>query len=231
MFEYFGEKKFVNPYVARTSEYAPWIFNEEAAAKCRGTWQNVFATKNPVHVEIGTGNGSHFATYAAAHSQVSVVGFELKYKTLVQSIAHARRRGCDNARMIKADARPIGEFFADGEVSKFMIYFPDPWPKLRQQKNRLLNTEFFNNAYKALKDGGEFEFKTDHPGYFEFATDQAQRSKFHMDFYTENLHKSEKAPANFVTHFESLFLRKGQPIYYFLLKKDEAREKRERLVN
>lgn len=214
------ERKNINPYVHMIEDYSDWVLMDHQARDVRGQWnRKIFTTSKPLDVEIGTGNGFHFAHYAKQNPERSLVGFEIKFKTLVQSIARARREGCENARMIKGDAQRLSDYFDDGEVQKLMIHFPDPWPKLRQQKNRLLNKMFFSEAYRVLAKGGVLEFKTDHYGYFQWATQQATQSDFLMTFYTEDLHNSFVSETNFVTQFESLFLRKAQPIFFFSLKK------------
>jgi len=214
------QRNFVNPYIGRVNEYSDWILSNDEAEAARGSWRRQLGTEAPLHVEIGTGNGFHFAHYAQTNPQLAVVGFEIKYKTLVQSIARARRFGCKNARMVKADAKKLTSYFAPGEVDKLIVHFPDPWPKARHGANRLMHASFFREAFTVLKDGGAIEFKTDHLGYFRFATQQVAMSPFTMSFYTENLHRSLVAEKNYVTQFESLFLRKGQPIYYFSLLKN-----------
>lgn len=207
---------FVNPYVQRMSQQNEWVFTEDRAKTQRGFWQK---KQQPLHVEIGTGNGFHFAHYSTQHPQVQLVGFEIKFKTLVQTIERARGLGADNVRMIKGDARSLGKYFAPNEVDKVMVHFPDPWPKRRQQKNRLMNGDFFRELTVVLKPGGCLEFKTDHPGYFQFAAFHAARSPLTMTHYTEDLHRSFKAANNFVTGFETFFLKKNQCIYSFTLHK------------
>ncbi len=212
---------FNNPYIRRMELQDDWVFSDEVARKSRGTWTQVIPNaNNAVHVEIGTGNGFHFAEYAKIHSDVAFLGFEIKFKTLVQSIERARDFGAQRARMIKADARRLSDFFAPEEVEKVIVHFPDPWPKRRQQKNRLLNKAFFRELEIVLKSGGEFEFKTDHFGYFLFAARNAAESQLTMVHYTEDLHHSFVAEDNFVTAFEALFLKKGQRIFSFKLRRD-----------
>ena len=70
-----------------------------------------------------------------------------------------------------------------------------------------------------MKPGAYVEFKTDHYDYFQWATQFFNKGPFEMVFYTEDLHNSCRAEENFVTHFETLFLKKRQPIYGCLLKK------------
>jgi tRNA (guanine-N7-)-methyltransferase len=212
---------FVNPYIRRMELQDDWVYTEEMAKAGRGQWsQKIPNARNAVHVEIGTGNGFHFAEYAKTRSDVAFLGFEIKYKTLVQSIERARDVGATRARMIKADARQLSQYFAPQEVEKVIVHFPDPWPKRRQQKNRLLNKAFFRELEVVLKTGGELEFKTDHYGYFLFAARNAAESQLTMVHYTEDLHHSFAAGENFVTAFEALFLKKGQSIFSFKLRKD-----------
>lgn len=216
-------RKFINPYIQKMADYGHWVLPEAQAKLSRGQWASgVFSNEKPVHVEIGTGNGTHFAHYAQKNPEVSLVGFEIKFKTLVQSISRARGHDCVNARMVLGSVKNLTEYFAPQEISKLIIHFPDPWPKLRQRKNRLMSADFLNSAYTVLKPGGVLEFKTDHYEYFLSAAGQIRHSPFTVLAYTEDLHRSSWATENFRTQFESLFLRRRQSIYYFSLRKDYA---------
>lgn len=207
----------INPYAKLFLDYKEWAYTEEEAQSLKDQWGEM--TEGPIHLEIGTGNGFHFEHYAEAHPQALVVGLEIKYKELVQTIRRARRVSLENVRMIKADAKGLGEIFQPKSLEKVMIQFPDPWPKRRHHKNRLLRTDFFNQLHDLIEDHGVIEFKTDHYGYFQWALKESQKSPWLLAHYTEDLHQSYLAKDNFVTHFESLFLKKGQPIYAFHLKK------------
>ncbi len=213
--------RFVNPYIRRMELQEDWVYSDETAKKNRGKWAQVVTGREvPVHVEIGTGNGFHFAHYAQTRPDVAFLGFEIKFKTLVQSIERAIDSGAKSARMIKGDASILSDYFAPQEVEKVIVHFPDPWPKRRQQKNRLLKLNFFRELETVLKTGGELEFKTDHYGYFLFAAREAMKSNLTLIHYTEDLHHSFIADENFVTAFEALFLKKGQSIFSFKLRKN-----------
>ena len=124
--------------------------------------------------------------------------------------------------MVLGPVKSLTEYFAPNEVEKIIIHFPDPWPKLRQQKNRLMQVPFLLSAFEVLQPGGVLEFKTDHYDYFCFARSQATKTPFTLTSYSEDLHQSLWAKENFKTQFESLFLRKHQPIFYFSLSKYEG---------
>jgi tRNA (guanine-N7-)-methyltransferase len=126
-----------NEYVqALLGEYSPWAFDEEKAPTLRGEWRQEFGAEadGALDLEIGTGNGFHFAWRAQQHPQRSLVGIELKYKPLIQTIRRARNNESENARMVRYNARLLRDLFADEELDNVFIHHPDPWPK-KSQKN------------------------------------------------------------------------------------------------
>lgn len=211
-----------NPYVELMyTEFKDWSFGENASDN-KGLWRDkVFScsVEVPVDLEIGTGNGTHFAQISEKYSERMFIGLELKFKTLVQSIRRAVRAGCTNARMARYRAEGVCELFASEEINNVYIHFPDPWPKKRHNKNRLIQTKFLNDLHSVMKPGGLLEFKTDDYDYFQWAMSYFNKSPFEIKFFSEDLHNSFRKDKNFVTHFESLFLNKKQPIFYCLLKK------------
>ncbi len=220
----FGKSNAVNPYVELMyGEFKDWAYDSNAT-DYRGLWRKeVFDCDNeaPLDLEIGTGNGTHFAHRAQECPNRCLVGLELKFKTAVQSIRRARSLGCRNARMVRYKAQAIGDLFAPAEVNDVYIYFPDPWPKVKQQKNRLIQKEFLSDLYSIMRQGSYLEFKTDDLPYFHWAVRLFFASSFEVIFYSEDLHASFRKDKNFITQFESLFMKKRQPIYYCRLQKQK----------
>jgi tRNA (guanine-N7-)-methyltransferase len=201
-------------------EFAEWVFNEEQAPKQRGLWRSgIFKTvdEHPLDLEIGTGNGYFFSHHANGHPERSLVGVELKYKPLVQSIRRAVRQGAKNARICRYDAWAIDELFDSGELNDIYIHFPDPWEKKKKWKHRLIDDEFWKVLHRLQRPGGIVDFKTDSLDYFEWAMERFRRSSFEILAETRDLHQSEWAPKNFVTHFEKFWVSKGLKINYVLL--------------
>lgn len=197
-------------------EYREWAFNEERAPQFKGKWRDeVFkvAPTHPLDLEIGTGNGYHFAHLAAKNPDRALLGIELKYKPLIQSIRRALRDGGKNARILRYDASLLDELFAAGELNNVYIHHPDPWPKKRGWKHRLIQDEFLEVLHRLMRPGSFVDFKTDSRDYFEWSIERFKRSKFEVTRETWDLHNSEWKDENFVTHFESLFIAKGQPIH------------------
>ena len=212
-----------NIYVqALLGEFSPWAFDEERAPEYKGKWREEFGLEpgQPLDLEIGTGNGFHFAWRAKENADRALVGIELKYKPLIQSIRRARANESENCRMVRYNARLINELFAEGELNDIFIHHPDPWLKKSQRKHRLIQADFLELMFALQKPGGEVEFKTDSEEYFDWALPLFDDSPYEILGSTRDLHNSEYASQNFVTQFESLFLRKGQPIYYARLKRN-----------
>ncbi len=213
---------FPNEYVkALLGEFSEWAFDEERVLAHKGAWRKQFGVseQTPMDLEIGTGNGYHFAWRAENHPERMLVGLELKYKPLIQSIRRALRAGCKNARMARYNAVLLNDLFVENELNTVFIHHPDPWLKQSQNKHRLIQDKFLTDLFYLQKPAMEVEFKTDSEEYFEEALPKFKKSPYKVLGWTRDLHNSEFAERNFVTQFENIFLRKGQPIYYALLAK------------
>ncbi|MCB0407829.1 MAG: tRNA (guanosine(46)-N7)-methyltransferase TrmB [Bdellovibrionales bacterium] len=211
-----------NEYVqALLGEFSAWAYDEEKILEFKGKWRQEFQVlpETPLDLEIGTGNGFHFAWRAGQYPDRILIGLELKYKPLIQSIRRALRSDCKNARMGRYNAVLVKDLFVPGELNDIYIHHPDPWAKTSQNKHRLIQPEFLKNIFELQKSGSIVEFKTDSEDYFDWALPFFEKSPYHVIGWTRDLHHSEFAATNFVTQFESLFLRKGQPIYYAKLLK------------
>jgi tRNA (guanine-N7-)-methyltransferase len=214
-----------NEYVlALQGEYAPWALDEERAPRLKGKWREEFQVtdEHPLDLEIGTGNGFHFGHQALSHPERCLVGVELKYKPLIQSIRRVVKESKNNARICRYNARMITDLFASDELNDVFIHFPDPWEKKNRTKHRLIQDDFLKDLYGCQRKGGRIYFKTDSRGYFEWALEKFEKSPYEMVGHSFDLHHSAWAEKNFVTHFERLFLRKGQPIHYAELLKAES---------
>lgn len=166
-------------------------------------------------LEIGTGNGLHFAHRAINQPQRLLVGLELKYKPLIQAIRRALRAGAVNARMARYNAVYLDDIFAPDELNDVFIHFPDPWAKTEgHKKHRLIQDHFLERLYRLQKKGGAVFFKTDSRDYFDWAVEHFKQSSYQLVDECYDLHNSQFANDNFITHFESLFLKQGLPIYY-----------------
>lgn len=208
------------------NEFKDYAFDMHQAHEMKGHWRekafkNSLDQLKALDLEIGTGNGYHFEHLAQKYPDRNILGIELKFKPLVQSIRRCVRQGFTNARITRFDATLLKELFEPQELNNVYIHHPDPWPRRRSWKNRLIQDDFLKDIYQLQKPGSYIDFKTDSLDYFNWSEERFLRGPYRVERLTRDLHQSEWASENFVTQFESIFLRKGQVIYYARLIKDQ----------
>lgn len=216
--------KIPNAYTkALDGEYRDFAFNEERAPLCKGKWRaEIFGgvqSEHPLDVEIGTGNGTHFKHHALKYPQRLLVGLEIKYKPLIQTIRRTVKAGASNARVARFHAFNLDWIFESGEINDVFVHFPDPWTSPRKPKNRFVQKRNLDMLWSLQRPGSKIEFKTDSREYFLWAMEQIRESRYQIEFETLNLHKSEMAAENFETAFEKIFLRENIEINFVRLRK------------
>lgn len=133
-------------------------------------WSAVFGNDGPVEIEIGTGKGAFLVESAARRPATNFLAIEMAGPYARYVADRVRRRDLPNVRVARAEAaRFLRDHVPEGSVSMLHVYFPDPWPKKRHHKRRLVQPEFVTAATAALAPGGEIRFVTDHAAYFEAA--------------------------------------------------------------
>lgn len=214
-----------NPYaVAIDHEYKDIAFNEERAPLNKGLWRSkIFNVSEdiPMDLEVGTGAGMHFAHHAAKHKDRCLVGLEIKYKPLIQSIRRAKAAGGVHNAICRYHAFNLDLLFAENEVNNVYIHFPDPWVSPRKPKNRVVNRNILMDIYKMQRPGSFIEFKTDSREYFLWSLDEIKETPYKVEFQTLNLYSENNSykENNFQTTFEKIFVKQGIEINYIKLVK------------
>lgn len=166
----------------------------------------LFPVQQPLEVELGAGDGSFLAAYAAARRDTNFIGVERLLGRLRKIEKKSRRAGLANVRLLRIEANYFVRFMLPkGSARAFHIYFPDPWPKRRHWKNRLIDEGFTEALRAALEAGGIVYLRTDDPPYFE----QMLRS-FEANKNFEKIETPEALLA-FKTDFERNFHLRGIP--------------------
>lgn len=131
----------------------------------------LFGRTAPVEVELGAGDGSFLLAHAAAHPDRDFVGVERLLGRLRKIDRKGRRLGLSNLRALRLEAGYVLEWMIPAaSLHALHVYFPDPWPKRRHWKRRLVNERFVELAARAVAPGGTFFARTDDPAYFEQMT-------------------------------------------------------------
>ena len=166
----------------------------------------LFGEARPLEVELGSGDGSFLVNYAKLHPERNFLGVERLLGRLRKLDRKALRAGLANVRGLRVESAYLVEYLLPpGSVTALHVYFPDPWPKRKHRKNRLVNARFTEIARQALAPGGVIYLRTDDEDYFsqmvkEFAANPAFR-----------LVETPGELSGVVTDFERNFLARGVP--------------------
>src|SRR5687767_5106903 len=131
-------------------------------------WGEMFGNDRPVELEIGMGKGTFITEQARARPEVNFFGIEWARWFWRYASDRLRRHGCTNARTVRAEALYfLTECARDESLRVLHVYFPDPWPKKRHHKRRLIQEPFLRQAERVLMRNGRLQIVTDHKDYFE----------------------------------------------------------------
>jgi tRNA (guanine-N7-)-methyltransferase len=170
----------------------------------------------PLHFEIGFGGGEHMAYRADMLPDHGFVGCEPFVNGVAQALTHIRDDALGNVRLHMGDALQVLSRVPDGALSFAYLLHPDPWPKARHAKRRMMNDGPVEMIAAKLKPGGEFRFGTDHPIYLRHALMVMQR-------HTDKFEWLAETPADFLTRpggwpetrYEAKARRLGHEVWYF----------------
>jgi tRNA (guanine-N7-)-methyltransferase len=127
----------------------------------------------PLEVDLGCGDGSFLLELARHHPERDFIGVERLLGRVRKVCRKLTRNGLANARVLRLESRYVVEWLLPvASVSRLHLLCPDPWPKVRHHRRRLVRTEFLTAVRRALEPGGEFLFMTDHEDYFRWAEEK-----------------------------------------------------------
>jgi tRNA (guanine-N7-)-methyltransferase len=172
----------------------------------------VFGTERPVVLEIGFGNGESLAAMAAAESDHNWLGVEVHAPGVGHLLLECERRALTNLRVVRHDAVELLAGLAPGALARVQLFFPDPWPKTRHHKRRLLSPSFLDLLARVLAPGGVFHAATDWEPYAAqmLAVLEAPGSPFENTVGTGGF--APRPPARPLTHFEQRGERLGHQV-------------------
>lgn len=139
----------------------------------------ILASSSQFTWELGCGHGHFLTAYAQAHPQKLCIGIDLAGERVERALRKRDRARLDNLFFLRAEARffletlPAGATFSD-----LFVLFPDPWPKLRHQKHRIVQPEFLSAAAARGTNGTQLYFRTDFHPYFEYARQVLDQSPY-----------------------------------------------------
>jgi tRNA (guanine-N7-)-methyltransferase len=143
-----------------------WVIPDRVVADPGFTWSAWFDRDAPLAVEIGSGIGEATVALAAARPDFNVVAFEVWKPGLAETVARLAAHDIQHVRLVAVDAAwSLRHLFSESTVSELWTFFPDPWPKKRHAKRRLISRGFTAIAARKLRPGGSWRLATDWPDY------------------------------------------------------------------
>ncbi|ASY29275.1 tRNA (guanine-N7-)-methyltransferase [Candidatus Planktophila lacus] len=172
-----------------------------------------FAKARPVVMEIGYGMGEATWQIAKANPDVNYLGVEVHMPGVGKLMAKLNEYELTNVKLIERDVFEVFHFMiSDGALDGVHLYFPDPWPKKRHFKRRIVNHRFISEVAQKLKPGGYLHIATDWVPYAEWITEQFNESTL---FTGGVIDRPESRP---LTRFEGQGLTKDHRVTDFLFR-------------
>ena len=186
--------------------------------------------KDELWLEIGFGGAEHLLWQAEAHPDIHLIGAEPFMNGVAKAVRGAAEANLTNLSLHHGDVRDVLAALPDQSLSRIFILFPDPWPKSRHNKRRLLRTKFIGELYRVLKPGGELRFASDIIHYVDWTLSRLKRFsgedgggwEFTHDAVNQWRGRGDDWPG---TRYEAKAGREGRPCHYFKFRKTETNPK------
>lgn len=182
-------------------------------------WEGLFAPEltPPLRrvVEIGFGRGEFIADLAARDPEGAYLGIELSFKRALKMARRLAATPTRNLRLVHARGQDVvRDSLAEGSVDAFWINFPDPWPKKRHAKHRLVQSELAGQLALRLRAGGALYLATDHRAYAE-QMDQVLSAEPLLHNAHAPLHWRPEVPGRMHTGYEEEWRAEGRRLHFF----------------
>ena len=165
---------------------------------------------NKYELEVGLGKGAFINSLASANPKKLYVGIEAQPSVLVTAVMKTEAAKLTNLSYFLANAFNIKKFLPQRSASIIYINFPDPWPKARHEKRRLLCKDMLDNFYEILNESGEIVLKTDNQGLYEYALVSFTQNRY---IIISNSEDYQLVAGDYPTEYETKFRKLGNPIY------------------
>jgi len=190
----------------------------------KGNWSTLFGNTNPIVLEVGCGRAEYTTGLAELFPQKNFIGIDLKGGRLWKGSMVSEEKNLKNTAFLRIILQNIEDFFEENEADEIWITFPDPRPRLSDEKRRLTSPRYLRKYVKVLKPGGWINFKTDNKALFDYtlqvlqAGEDVKNGAFIISDleYTFDLYNSSLQLLTFgiQTTFEKKYLQDGAKIHF-----------------
>ncbi len=186
-------------------------------AKWPGEWRERLGVPGKLVLELGCGKAEWSIAMAAQYPDTMFIGIDIKADRLWVAAQHAAERGVTNVAFACLNLFELDQFFAPGETDELWITFPDPFPKKRQAKHRMVYPTFLPKYRQVLHSEGFLHLKTDNLPLFQYTLETfVEQPWMRLRALSFDLHGENELPAEtkVLTAYERKFLDQGLKIYY-----------------
>jgi tRNA (guanine-N7-)-methyltransferase len=176
--------------------------------------EGLFANAKEIWLEIGFGGGEHVSGQAKANPQAGILASEVFFEGIAKLLSQIDDAGLQNVRVWPEDARELVTGLTAACIDRAFILFPDPWPKARHQKRRIIQPDFLDDLARVMKPGGRVRFATDVRSY---ADEALERFLAHpaFEWTATSAEDWQAAPEDHIkTRYQEKRLGDIEPVYY-----------------
>lgn len=179
------------------------------------TATRLFGESRPLHFEIGFGSGEHLASRADLLPDHGFIGAEPFLNGVATALGHIRDQHLSNVRLWRGDAIQVLQRLPDESLSFLYLLHPDPWPKARHAKRRMINDGPLSLFASKLKKGGEFRLATDDATYLKWSLMLMQRHERVFEWLAERPRDFLQPPGGWIeSRYGAKSRREGRRPYY-----------------
>lgn len=182
-----------------------------------GRWQDLFDLTKPLTIEVGCARAELLLELAKTYPYQNFVGVDRKSDRMWRPSITANELKMNNIAFVQTDIRKLAEYFDADSVDVLWITFPDPYPRDRQEKHRLINTKFLDIYKSILKPDGVIRFKTDDNDLYDYLINEVipERKDVLVVSQTRDLHSSDfNEEYKIKTTYEKKWLALGKNVSF-----------------
>ena len=179
----------------------------------------IFPNSRECWLEIGFGGGEHLAWQAERNPDIGMIGAEPFVNGVAKLLVEIDDKKLDNIRIHFGDARPLIEALPDGALARIFVLHPDPWPKKRHHKRRMVSPWFYDQAMRLLQPGGELRIASDIPDYIRWSLMHARGAR-DLEWTAERADDWRIRPADWPqTRYEAKAIKEGRTPAYLVFRR------------
>ncbi len=180
----------------------------------------LFPAIQPLYIEIGCGKGEFISSYSAAHPEINILGLEAADKRIINTLKKLSPEKNPNVRLMRlfVDAS-LCELLPHKSVSGIFIQHPDPWPKRKHHRRRLIQRDFLDALVSIMKPDAEVQISTDHSGYAAWILEEFIAHPGFISVFDDLLRHTSPFEQHITTWFEAEQRRQGFNPQFMLFKR------------